>query len=336
MPATFTLLHASDLHFYRREHTIGLPDNLPAMVRGQLPLSGFTLLSSHDLALADALAAFAYVNRAGLDGILISGDLATSGEVVDLNIALEFVAAEAVPGDYHTADGFPTLRAAALPVGLLPGNHDRFGPSWKVFPGGGTAFDAVFGDYWSAGQGVQPLWNGQRDGARLVVLGADFSLAAGDDAGLKLYGHLGRGHVRQAVTDALLAATNQARADDPAAAVIWVIHFEPNADDSSLALYDPDNLLADATRAARPAAILCGHTHLVCMPKDFAEVAGLMHLCGTTTQWFAPHGNFFQIMEVEVDPADPASAAVRFRPFQFTQCDDGQSGFYEGGKCPGQ
>jgi 3',5'-cyclic AMP phosphodiesterase CpdA len=316
---TFRLLHASDLHFYRREHTVGLPDSLPRLIKGEIGLWGVNLVSSHDLPLAEALAHFAYVNRAGLDAVVLTGDLATTGDVEDLALARLFVSATPAEGDYQTPDGFPTLAAADLPVLLLPGNHDRYGKWYKLFPPGGTNFDALFGDYWGAGQGVQTLWTGSRHGAALAVIGADFCLGDGDAGGLVVYGHLGRGRVYDNLAHQLVEQSARARAENPACAVVWAIHFEPEAGEDSLALYDPEGRLAGAVAEARPAAILCGHTHLESQRKAFAGVDGLVCLCGTTTQWHAPYGNYLQVIEVEVDETGAAAPAVALRKFRFEQ-----------------
>lgn len=321
----FALLHASDLHFYRREHTVGLPDSLPALARGDISPLNVGLVSSHDLHLADALAQFAFVNRDGLDAVLVSGDLATTGDVQDLTLALTFLTAVPSDGDYHTPEGLPTLAAAGKPILLLPGNHDRFGPAWKLYPGGNTRFDDLFGNYWRAGRGAQVLWAGQRDGAHLALVGADFCLAAGDNAGLAVYGHFGRGHVTEEVTDPLVALTQEVRQQHPHGVILWVIHFEPDAAENTLALYDPDGLLGEAVAQARPDAILCGHTHLASTEKQFANAR--VFVSGTTTQWYAPYGNYLQVVEANIDPADGTSPQLRFIPFQYGQR-DGQSGFY--------
>jgi hypothetical protein len=324
--ARFALLHASDLHFFRREHRVGLPDSLPALVSGEIGLGNVGTVSSHDLHLAEALAQFAFLNQDGLDAILISGDLATTGAVQDLTLALNFLTATPNEGDYRTPEGFPTLAAAGKPIVVVPGNHDRFGPLWQLYRGGNTQFDSVFGDYWGAEQGAQLLWTGQRDGASLALIGADFCVAAGDEAGgPPVFGHLGRGHVSAAVTDRLVELTQEVRQQGRGDVVLWAIHFEPEAAESTLTLFDPEDLLSAAVAAAQPAAILCGHTHLASNDKPFAGTR--VFVSGTTTQWFAPYGNYLQVVEVDVGPAGGAPPQLQFRSFQYGQ-QDGQSGFY--------
>src|SRR5262249_32409566 len=86
------------------------------------------------------------------------------------------------PGAHVAGPLRATLRSLGKPVALLPGNHDRYGPllSLPPYPPGNPAFDGVFGGSWQAGQGAQALWSRTKGGMTLVLLGADFTLRAGD------------------------------------------------------------------------------------------------------------------------------------------------------------
>jgi hypothetical protein len=85
----------------------------------------------------------------------------------------------------------------------------------------------------------------------------------------------------------------------------------------------PDNLalLVAAIAQTRPGGLLCGHTHLVSRQDVFASVP--VFVCGSTTQWYAPHGNYLQVITVEVDPSGRAAPLVGFQSFPF-----GPNGFF--------
>jgi Calcineurin-like phosphoesterase len=59
------------------------------------------------------------------DGILMTGDIATTGMLSDIGVAYSFIAEEAV-GGYVTRTRSPTLNTSNTPIYVLPGNHDKF------------------------------------------------------------------------------------------------------------------------------------------------------------------------------------------------------------------
>jgi 3',5'-cyclic AMP phosphodiesterase CpdA len=299
----FRLLHASDLHLGRIPGQIGFPD----AVRG-LGGGSWAPVSSHSRSCTDALADFVYANGAGLDVIVLSGDLATTGDPADLRAARRYITAPAVSGAVSTWNR-PTLQAAQKPIVWIPGNHDRF--RRFHFPGG-TNFDRAFGDCWRARQGAQCLWVGKREEATLVLLGVDFTLRASDlGGGLHfgfLLGFLGQGRVYPRRLQALRRETQHARRRFPGCAVVWVLHFEPDSPHSFLALLD-DHLLANALTQEAVAAVLCGHTHRSDVAKRFANTP--VFVCGTTTQHAAPFGNGFLLLEFTVQPGQPTTITCR-------------------------
>jgi 3',5'-cyclic AMP phosphodiesterase CpdA len=301
----FRLLHASDLHFARVANQIGLPDARYAWANQVA--GNWAPVSSHNWIYADAFAAFAYANQTGLDAIVLSGDLATTGDGRDLRAARRFITRPATSG-YLSRTNRPTLRATNKPVLLLPGNHDRFGSFH--FPGR-TAFDTVFGRHWQAGQGAQVLWAHRRGGAELVLFGVDFSLRRSDGGsgfcGLPL-GFLGQGRAYPRRLQALRQATQAARHQNPNVVGIWVMHFEPAAADPSLALLD-DQRLAAVLRQEQVAAILCGHTHASNPNKHFAQTP--VFVCGTTTQHASAHGNHFHLLDIDISAGFPPQLTCR-------------------------
>lgn len=315
----FCLLHISDLHFSIQERARDPRAAIRALFRGQ-PLEHLRLFSGHDPEIVESIAHFAYHNRAGFDSIVISGDLATTGSPDDLNSVSKFIRHPPSVA-YHDSTGSPTLTAPAKQIVLLPGNHDRYYP-WSGNPGNPN-FDHWFQDHWWVRQGSQRMGNIlSRGGASLILVGADLTLQRNDDGDLFFIGRFGRGRVTERVIAQLVSETQLARKDYPTSAVIWVLHFEPSAEDLTLRLCDSHGLLADAVRQSQPTAILCGHTHLPSRQVDFAGVP--VFICGTTSQCYAPHGNFLQAIYVRVDPAQRIAPQVSFQPFAY----DHRHGFF--------
>jgi 3',5'-cyclic AMP phosphodiesterase CpdA len=75
--------------------------------------------------LAHAVAEFVYTERNGLDAIIITGDLATTGLPADLLPAERYVT-EACTDKWLTSRQAPSLASHDLPIFLIPGNHDRY------------------------------------------------------------------------------------------------------------------------------------------------------------------------------------------------------------------
>lgn len=124
MPPDFRLLHASDLHLATAPGQIGVADLWSVGLCG---LPRLSLVSSYDDSLLHQLARFAKARAPEIDGIVLTGDLATTGHPGDLAVALDFVTGPADPTHgWLTADGRPTLGGIGCPLWLLPGNHDRF------------------------------------------------------------------------------------------------------------------------------------------------------------------------------------------------------------------
>jgi hypothetical protein len=170
------------------------------------------------------VARVAYLRGNRLDVILVTGDLATTGDARDLRPAHEFVDAAPVSGrraPWLTAAGKPTLQAAGAPIVLLPGNHDRYQGLTKN--AGGTQFDAFFANYWktsSRGQlpaspSVQTLVVLQGGtGEKLAIVAADFTLATNADADASRGGwfaYLGQSKAYQVIVDALKKETADQR-----------------------------------------------------------------------------------------------------------------------------
>jgi hypothetical protein len=279
-----------------------------------------------------AFARFAFANRQSFDALVITGDLAATGNARDLRAAYRLCSAlPAHQGTYLTTTGQPTLShwVRAGHFDILPGNHDRYRSRVQLCRPGGTTFDAIFSPpqgraFWSAGQGVAPGIAIRRGRAVVHIVKADFTLHRGDN-GRRHYwlpGWLGQGRVYRAVLDRLVATTDQVRGQIRQSGwvpiTLWAIPYDPSSTDATLQLLDW-KLFADAADAARVRAVLCGHTHETKIkplsPKTTAFV------CGTTAQ-AAPARSVpavwdCQIVEVDASEDDGSLKAIHAEWYRY-------------------
>lgn len=287
----FQILHGSDLHYSRDPLHIGVLDSVADPAAWNKGRPGW--VSSHDPDVSEAFAIWAHTCSSRFDVIILTGDIATSGEGDDLQAAHRFVASPAF-FRYKDLNDQPTLQGSGKRVLVLPGNHDRYDSRFGAKPGN-TAFDRTFAAGWHCGQSVQELWNEPKGDERLAILGADFSLASGERPRLPRT-YEGCGRVYQDRLDSLCDLTASVRHAKPGCGVIWAVHFDPEAAPVWLELIDSKKLL-DAARAQAVGAILCGHTHA----SRNGSASPPIYVCGTTTQLVAPDKNRFQIVTIDVD-----------------------------------
>jgi hypothetical protein len=310
--ALFRILHASDLH-------MGAVPKRPGKYWHQ---------ASHHPAPLKAIADFANANRTALNGVLLTGDLATTGALRDLEAAYDFcTAAAANPAVSQTPAGDPTLvhwRQAGL-LDLLPGNHDRFRSKRYLYRPGGTVFDQVFcagpaPRLWHQGRRVAHGLVLQQGNSILHILKADFTLRHGDH-GQKFYmlpGWFGQGRVEQPILDQLVDATEQARnyyRNLGSLTTLWAIHFDPFTTDETLKLLDSE-LLAQAAQKLRIPAILCGHTHETKL-KALSD-ATFVFVCGTAAQVGSPHWDC-QVIEITTDDYGQVPPTFRVQWYRYQQ-----------------
>lgn len=306
--ALFSILHASDLHIADAPNHLGLFDRRYEDMWSNPEL--ISLQASHDPDALDALASLAYERREELDLALLTGDLAATGSRPDLLAARARLTS---PSKLHTTkDGNPTLGFLGSRLKLMPGNHDRFRASPAFLPGG-TEFDKLFAAHWSAGQSVQLLLDSQKNGARLAVIAADFTLAREDVFLLTdAVRHFGKGRVYDDRLQELERLTREALAGG--AAVVWAVHFKPECSERLLALED-DDLLLQAAADLGVSAILCGHTH---SSTPLSDIGGVwVAACGTTTQSFSAEGNFAHLLRLTV-PRGGGRAALELYRYKYS------------------
>lgn len=286
---SFQLVHASDLHFYARNVHAGTP-LLPApAVRARKRF----LLSSHNHEIAVRFRDFVDTQLRSRDAMIITGDLATTGERQDLGAARDFLEAwiQANP---------------ARPLVLLPGNHDRYTsdrilgrPTGRP---GGVAYHQVFREYAAPRPGgapesetygriyVEPRLVRPRLGQRLILISADFTLASNDKQ-YSLFGRFGLGRATAGTMEKLVEVTRKMvhRHSRERVFVIWCLHFNPDYSRPNLWLRLLERRRVRSAlkdRSLRVAAVLCGHTH----KPDEKTLEGIpLLITGAVTCIGAPH-----------------------------------------------
>jgi len=312
--AKFRILHASDLHFSMQPRQIAMLDDPIGLLQMRAGMYG--LLAGHDPLKAAALSNLASDLRKKYDIFLITGDIATHGAREHLDVARAFITGDPTAASVAAVSGLgrPLSDEVKVAVRLLPGNHDRY---TRFGLPGNREFDDCFAEFWRAGQGAQILYRGLREGQRLFVVGADFSLRAEHISSrrvLPFLDTLGQGLVDGPALRELRELTMSCRRLDAAAAIVWAIHFDPLTTSGALQLRRRRVLLRCAADLG-VSAILCGHVHGYYSPSRGGHTGGaVVFRCGSTTQHFVPAkgGCNLQLIEIDVTPTG-ASATLRRR-----------------------
>jgi len=342
--AIFRLLHASDLHIAAKPERVGISDIIPKAglrfprIRTDGTASWphrrrLALTSSYSPDILEALIELVYDEGDQLDVVLLSGDLATTGKENDLQKARSCVYGDAQglwyigqPYGRPEVTGRLALKGAAKDIVLIPGNHDRFQstPFPPFFLPGGALFDQHFpwnGRFGWKGEKVQEWVSPRKEGMQLGLVSADLTLRELGDAENGLFGFrgsLGQGKAYADIVDQMKKRTDDLRDEHPGIGLLWVVHFPPQYPkiDDFLRLLE-DEALIKAAHERRISHILSGHTHFPCAYT--ATVSGgsrVEVLCaGTASQVVAPDGNFFHVLEIEVE--EEGSTSIAFQTFQW-------------------
>lgn len=368
------LLHASDLHISVTESSRSGTDVLrdlleadPDSLKAKLDLikawKKIRSLTSHNRQILEDFAEFAYKNgkrfegetvKSGcIDAVLLTGDLATTGDEDDIKMARDFLRARARRKPAHIAEetGDPTLSALEIPVGVLPGNHDRLEKTtWKLrvrelgkllkfhkiyLPGGGF-FDVHIAEKSFTENPVQrmkkltmPLSGGRTLAVHILL--ADLTLETYGHHEGNWFGWIGQGRAYEdrckMLVDETEALTRESEAAGEVPFVIWAVHFPPQFPGApkSCILVEEGNLIS-AARRSPVRAIVAGHTH----EHLTYRTPGMnfdVFCCGTTTQHepltrpgkrYADElhmGNLAQIITIEERP--DGEIAISARPLKY-------------------
>ena len=290
---------------------------------------------SHDPSVLEAFALWLWQNGGfgpnavggpRFDAVLLTGDMAATGNKADLQAAHNFINLPPRLGSWLTMAEEPTLEFGAGHIKLLPGNHDRYR---KASRPGGTEFDKLFRaaprHYWRHKQGFALVHTLKRGNAMVQIWAMDFTLRRGDPGVMHYFhpGKYGQGRVQR---DILYGAKGSPAKPDATSLVqqsidervkakknkrelvtIWAMHFDPTSTDPDLQLLDSRELI-EATERAGVSAILCGHTH-ESKVKALTSTTTVF-ACGSTAQ-ANNEQNDFQVLGIDVPGAGgPATFRV--------------------------
>jgi len=357
--SSINLLHASDLHVsflsqlrspldQYRDLEPGDPEILEVLWYAVRSWQKRISASSYDPQTLEDLAEFIYTNarkklvdeeevtetgEEKLDGIILSGDLATTGNPRDIGHFKQFLSADFNPKYPYRRGGGATLSAVRIPIIFLPGNHDRYIPTRRfygyyplIFAPGGVEFDQRLMDYRSKPVQRREIVS-EDEQLRVVVFCADFTLRTLADHQGRL-GWLAQGKVHKDTLDALLSATRNEvqKGLSGNLCILWVVHFPPfyPGIKSHSRLLGEDTLIS-AANSVGVRAILAGHTHKQLRYANSA-MATEVFCCGTTTQYEplslmgARHqddlleGNHFEILTITTSTKEePQIIAKQYR-----------------------
>lgn len=238
-----------------------------------------------------------------LDGVLITGDIATTGLDFDLEKALVFI--EGIPdsSDSRTSGGFPTISSMGLPVHLLPGNHDRYKLRFSGlgYAPGGRKFHQVFHAHWQDDVKQSSV---VKSDLAVGIIAADFSLQKTRHAQWRnlVVNAYSQGKAYQDIVDKCVIETQkfqQEYDEKKDVFIIWAMHFPPIPEQKApyMRLLHREAVISAANQNS-VALILSGHTH---DPFDFSSPRNNFRAFGTgsTTQDDSPEGNFCQQISIE-------------------------------------
>lgn len=286
----FRIAHITDLHFgsvggwYNPVEEIGgsAAQNKRALRslyagRQQHSISQLFYPSSFDINVAVELHAFLQREYYGLDAIVATGDLATTGEKKDIELAKDYFAGD-FPTDWTGIQAIQPTQSLLKDENLLfigmPGNHDRYLGLAKT--PGSPHFETYFGDHWDCDRDHTSSLVGcktnrvrfatlEKDNAALAIIAADFSLDS-SHASTGGFAYIGQGRV---ISDALTELKVSTRLlqqlydqTNTKLFIIWAVHFPPLFPNCipELDLLNSQELV-DAASDQSVSLILSGHTH---------------------------------------------------------------------------
>jgi 3',5'-cyclic AMP phosphodiesterase CpdA len=333
----FQIAHISDLHF-AVEEARGNAFTEHNHVELILGFSNRYLPSSFTGRKAIILADLLVDLKDEIDALLITGDLATTGDIQDLEAAKDWIVGNASTKYIPALRGFAPVPNTVRRIGdvkpfvIIPGNHDRF-LGRKNEPGS-TSFETVFGTYWDLDSGfvdqtcpfpaIRKTTLRSRASAnsteKLTFLCADLALRAKhDDQGT--WGYLGQGRAYSDICTDLVDETRHCRSEDSLNCVVWVIHFPPRFEHpkvgNRLRLLGED-LLLDSADSVDVKLVFTGHTHLADVYK--ARKSRAVVVCaGTPIAFGKGEEHSFNLATLDVDQGCLVDAKVVHWAFNSTE-----------------
>lgn len=291
--ATIRLLHISDLHISKYLGIRQISKRDRSALKNNI--KHLTFAPSASPGRLRRFLAFLNKWRQTLDGVIITGDIATTGRDYDLQKAFSVIKNRFEP--------------MAVDLCLLPGNHDRWIPYrknhdsafWSIgYDPGGKDFHSIFSSYWGP-EDIRtfPITKGD---FKVVIIAADLSLRCTQDA--EMWRFVKKHGQGKAYDDILLkmerATLHEMKNSKGTIAVVWAIHFPPFCEDisSDLRLID-EKLLLERADYLGVSVILAGHSHLGRRYQPLPYQTDVF-CAGTLTEYNHPKNQFFIISFEEV------------------------------------
>ena len=331
-----SILHASDLHIAEHDKRISPVDELtPGNLRYALKKWAWASSWDSDVFQAFADLALELAEDGEIDGVILTGDIATTGAIEDLSRAHDVLYGRWRSSELTVGlNRLPTLGALRefdVPLLILPGNHDGYSKRLKRkrpwYSVGDDTFDFVFSREW-----VGPVMKYAPLGAGDVivqVIGIDCRLRSRrDKEGHEIFSAMGQGRVYDDRLELLEEVTSEVLNEHTGwrkLAVVWAVHFPPCYPGGwkKLKLVGGEKLIAAARRHGI-AAVLSGHTHEQ-VKYNHPDMGCEVYCCGTTTQRWAPSGNYCQI--ISFDSESTGGLEVTTEIFRYDHSPGGAGGF---------
>jgi len=266
-PVLFRYVHVSDFHFCVRPWRTNalfkrdLHRTLDTSA-GKVPQQEWNSIfqpSSYIPEVASGVARFCYWLNRKFDGIIVSGDLSTTGKPGDLATARTFISDPPTGQTVYVRPNEATISGTIAPgsIHLIPGNHDRY--QNDLGRPGSPNFVLMFADKFMRNfDGEVGHWIRRKSERELGFVYADFSLRARSDATRSWVGAYGQGRVYANVLQKLRNKTQELK--DRGMPVVWIIHFAPWDCDPNLQLIGFSQV-TDLAASLGILCTLCGHTH---------------------------------------------------------------------------
>lgn len=249
------LIHLSDLHITKKHRFF------------QAPIS-FTCFN--------AIVNLIYKWRDKIDGVLITGDIANTGKLENLEFAKSLLSPQGQdPRILQEVASHQSLHfdIKDKPLILLPGNHDRFN-SPTLIPGSKN-FDKIFSEHWGTStNGIRSYLLPNNKNPHLIIVCADFSLESWHDIPTPVL-YMGQGKAYPNRLRELVDTTKKQSKDHGDIPVIWATHFPPHNERNNPAGYKLKlNNSEEFIRSAEDAKvkyIMAGHLHKKLRPYNVGQ-----------------------------------------------------------------
>lgn len=268
--AHFRFLHLSDFHFGavtdnenvarrladsfrdRDDQYVADADVMRSREPGYAYNRSIFNLDTHSENASLALSQFVFDHQDDFDIAVITGDLAATGRVSDLEVAADYF----LSPYKRTFRSFPKHLNTDRTKLFVAGNHDRYHNIWAK--PGCTNIDSLFPTAGATGSVYSSLVS--KDNESVAFVFGDFCLKSFEEGKMTRAELFGFGKAYDDVIGEMQSETQRRRSETSGVLPIWCVHFAPFQCDPDLSFLDYNKLMRAAS-ASRVPLMLCGHTH---------------------------------------------------------------------------